>query len=74
MYLTVLNSKASAKVKKIMESKSIELEFSGDFVGTEEYTFEPIDEKTKVQVRRLASCVRPPAASFTVLRDWLAPT
>jgi len=39
----IASSKISVKVVKIVEAKSIELEFSGDFVGTEEYTFEPIE-------------------------------
>ena len=46
-----LTSKLSAKITKIVEAKSIELEYAGDFVGTEEYTFEPTDGKTKVQLR-----------------------
>jgi hypothetical protein len=47
----IASSKVSAKVTKIVEAKSIELEFAGDFVGTEEYTFEPTDGKTKLQIR-----------------------
>ena len=31
--------------------KAILDEFAGDFVGIEEYTFEPTDGKTKVQIR-----------------------
>jgi len=46
----IASSKISVKVAKIVAAKSIELEFSGDFVGTEEYTFEPTDGKTKVQI------------------------
>jgi uncharacterized protein YndB with AHSA1/START domain len=46
----VASSKISVKVAKIVEAKSIELEFSGDFVGTEEYTFEPMEGKTKMQI------------------------
>ena len=47
----IASSKISVKVTKIVEAKSIELEFAGDFVGIEEYTFEPTDGKTKVQIR-----------------------
>jgi hypothetical protein len=46
-----LTSKLSAKITKIVEAKSIEVEYTGDFVGTEEYTFEPKDGKTKVRLR-----------------------
>ena len=46
-----VTSKVSVKVTKIVEAKSIEMEFAGDFVGTEEWTFEPTDGKTKVQLR-----------------------
>jgi hypothetical protein len=46
----IASSKISVKVTKLVEAKSIELDFSGDFVGTEEYTFEPIDGKTKIQI------------------------
>jgi hypothetical protein len=47
----IASSKIFVRVAKIVEAKSIELDFSGDFVGTEEYTFEPIEGKTKVQIR-----------------------
>ena len=46
----IASSKISVKVVKLVEAKSIELDFSGDFVGTEEYTFQPIDGKTKIQI------------------------
>jgi hypothetical protein len=46
----IASCKISVKVTKLVEAKSIELDFSGDFVGTEEYTFEPIDGKTKIQI------------------------
>ena len=46
----IASSKISVRVAKIVEAKSIELDFSGDFVGTEEYTFQPIDGKTKIQI------------------------
>ncbi len=59
-------SKISAKVKAIVEAKFVELEFAGDFVGTEKFTFEQSEGKTKVQIRfnartnrLLASCVSP---------------
>jgi hypothetical protein len=43
--------KFSEKMTKIVEGKSIEVELSGDFVGTGIWTFEPTDGKTKVQFR-----------------------
>ncbi len=47
----IMQSKISVKVNKIVEAKSIELDFSGDFLGTEKYTFEPTNEgKTKLQI------------------------
>jgi ribosome-associated toxin RatA of RatAB toxin-antitoxin module len=47
-----MTSKFSEKVTKIVEAKSIEVEFiDGDFVGTGEWTFEPTDGKTRVRFR-----------------------
>ena len=46
-----VTSKVSVKVTKIVEAKSVEMEFEGHFVGSEEWTFEPTDGKTKVQLR-----------------------
>jgi len=46
-----VTSKVSVKVRKIVEAKSIEMDFDGHFVGSEEWIFEPIDGKTKVQLR-----------------------
>jgi hypothetical protein len=43
------SSKASYKMTKIVEGKSIEYEETGAFVGTGKWTFEPTDGKTKVQ-------------------------
>jgi hypothetical protein len=51
MHAKGVTSKASVKVTKIEEAKSIGLEFIGDFLGTEEWTFEPTDGKTKLQYR-----------------------
>jgi uncharacterized protein YndB with AHSA1/START domain len=45
------SSKSSFKVAKIVEAKLIEIEYSGDIVGTGTWTFEPTDGKTKVQYR-----------------------
>jgi uncharacterized protein YndB with AHSA1/START domain len=45
------SSKSSFKVAKIVEAKSIEIEYAGDIVGTGTWTFEPTDGKTKVQYR-----------------------
>ncbi len=41
--------RASFKVTKIVEAKSIEMEIAGDVVGTGTWIFEPTDGKTKVQ-------------------------
>ena len=46
----ITSFKVSAKVTKIVEAKSIELEIAGALVGTEKYTFEPTDGKTKLQI------------------------
>ena len=46
-----MNAKFSAKVTKIVEANSIELEMTGALVGTEYYTFEPTDGKTNLQIR-----------------------
>ena len=45
------SAKASYKMTKIVEGKSIEYEETGAFVGTGKWTFEPTDGKTKVQFR-----------------------
>ena len=41
----------STKVTKIVEAKSIELEYAGDFKGTGKYTFESTNGKTKLTFR-----------------------
>lgn len=47
-----LSVNCSAKITKLVPAKSIELEyFSGDFLGTGEYTFEPKDGKTITKYR-----------------------
>ena len=43
--------KFSAKIAKIVEGESIEMEYTGDFVGTGKWTFEPADGKTRMQKR-----------------------
>jgi uncharacterized protein YndB with AHSA1/START domain len=43
--------KFSEKITKIVKGKSIEVEQSGDFIGTGTWTFEPIDGKTRIQFR-----------------------
>jgi uncharacterized protein YndB with AHSA1/START domain len=43
--------KFSCKMTKVVEAKSIEVEYAGDFVGTGTWTFEPTDGKTKAQFR-----------------------
>lgn len=52
------SSKISAKVTKIMEAKSIDLELAGDFVGIERFTFGPTFGKTKLQIRFNARTIR----------------
>jgi hypothetical protein len=46
----IASFKVSVKVVKLVEANSIKLDFSGSLVGTEEYTFEPTDGKTKLQI------------------------
>jgi uncharacterized protein YndB with AHSA1/START domain len=41
----------SQRVTKIVTNELIEFELGGNFVGTETWTFEPFDDKTKVQLR-----------------------
>lgn len=41
--------RASFKVTKLVENKSIELEVAGDLIGTGTWIFEPTDGKTKVK-------------------------
>ena len=48
-------TKFSCKMTKIVEGKSIEEEFGGDYVGTGKWTFEPTNGKTKVQFRWVAN-------------------
>jgi hypothetical protein len=46
-----VNAKFFAKITKLVEDKTIEEEYEGDFVGTGKWTFEPTDGKTNVQFR-----------------------
>ena len=46
-----MTAKFSVKMTKLEKAKSIEFDYSGDFIGTGKWTFEPIDGKTKVQYR-----------------------
>jgi uncharacterized protein YndB with AHSA1/START domain len=46
-----VTSKFSYKFAKLVEGKSIESEFTGDYVGTGKWTFEPTNGKTKVLYR-----------------------
>ena len=41
----------SVKITKLLKNELIEFELDGDFVGTETWTFEPFDDKNKVQLR-----------------------
>jgi hypothetical protein len=45
------NAKFSYKITKLVESKSIDMNISGDFVGTGSCTFDPEGDKTKMQFR-----------------------
>jgi hypothetical protein len=45
-----MKPKFSDKFIKTNEGKSIELELTGDLIGNETWTFEPIDGKTKVRI------------------------
>jgi hypothetical protein len=45
-----MKAKFSDKFIKTDEGKSIELELSGDLVGNETWTFEPMDGKTRVRI------------------------
>ncbi len=46
-----MNATFCATVTKAEKDKSIEEKYTGDFVGTGKWTFEPIDGKTKVQFK-----------------------
>jgi hypothetical protein len=41
----------SVKMTKLVKEKLIEFELAGDLLGTETWTLEPLDGKTKVQLR-----------------------
>ncbi len=45
----VVKIRASFKVTKIVEAKIIEMEITGDLIGTATWIFESVDGKTKVQ-------------------------
>ena len=47
----IKSSKASYKIIKLVEGKSIEYEETGAFIGTGKWSLEPTDGKTKVQFR-----------------------
>jgi uncharacterized protein YndB with AHSA1/START domain len=63
----IASSKISAKVTRIVEAKIIELELAGDFVGTEEWTFEPTKGKTKLKIRIIAKTNMLKASLFSPL-------
>ena len=54
-----VTTKFSAKMTKIVEGESIEMEYAGDFVGTGKWTFEPTDGKTKVAKRVNEKVMKP---------------
>jgi hypothetical protein len=51
VHIRKVTSKFSYKFTKIVEAKSIESEFAGDYAGTGKWTFKPTNGKTKVQYR-----------------------
>ena len=61
-------AKCYFKVTKIEEAKSIEMDISGDLVGTGTWTFEPADGKTKVKYR---SNVRTNKALFSLVSPFV---
>jgi uncharacterized protein YndB with AHSA1/START domain len=60
--------KFSARIRKIVEGKLIEMENEGDFTGTGTWTFEPTDGKTKVRFRWN---VRPKRLSFVLVSPFI---
>jgi len=46
-----MSAKFSVKVANIDQGKSIDLDLTGELIGTERWTFEPMEGKTKVQIR-----------------------
>jgi hypothetical protein len=46
-------------VTKLAEGKSIEVEYNGDFTGTGQWVFEPVDDKTRVKYIWNGRPVRP---------------
>ena len=63
-----ITSKYSHKITKIVETKSVEVEYAGDLVGTGLWTFEPTDGKTKVQLR---VSVRPKRLLFVLASPFV---
>jgi uncharacterized protein YndB with AHSA1/START domain len=61
-------AKCSFKVTKIEEAESIEMDISGDLMGTGTWTFEPTDGKTKVKYR---SNVRTNKALFSLVSPFV---
>ena len=46
-----LKVRVSCKITKLVEAKTIAIEYAGDFIGTGEYTFQPVEKRTKVKFR-----------------------
>ena len=61
-------AKCSFNMTKIEEAKSIEMDISGDLVGTGTWTFEPADGKIKVKYR---SNVRTNKALFSLVSPFV---
>jgi hypothetical protein len=57
------------KVTKLVTNKLIEFELGGDFVGTETWTFEPFDDRTRVQLRWVGATNRLLLSLFSLFVD-----
>ena len=66
--MTSKGAKCSFKVTKIAKDNSIEMDITGDLVGTGTLTFEPADGKTKVKYR---SNVRTNKALFSLVSPFV---
>jgi ribosome-associated toxin RatA of RatAB toxin-antitoxin module len=67
-----LSTKFSLKVTKVEQGKSIEFEFSGDFLGNEKWTFEPTaNGATHVALHYVGGTNR---LLFSILSPFVNPT
>ncbi len=66
-----ITARFSVKVTKVEQNKSIELELTGDFLGSEKWTFEPSGiGKTNVKLRYIGRTNR---LLFSVLSPFVSP-